>query len=202
MGTLDLFRVATVVASISLTSGCSTPGPPSTDLSEGNGGPTARIRIFWKNGAGVSIIPGASCISEGSNRQETSESWSETFASFIGTASDVSLGIPETERSRNRDGGLLATEYLKEYRVTARKPVIITAGAVTVQPSMTGRPGSGNSCEVRPFYFIPEPGADYEAYLTGTPSTGCQTTLRKISLNGNSVEIPKYLVFQCAQPDS
>ena len=130
----------------------------------------SRLRLFGQNGATAFLYRDSSCIrgmfSDGV--EKASGSMSSAFGSFIGSVSNTSLGIAETETSKNlsRKDGLLSKAYYREYEIPADKPSSLRLGFRDVSPFYvingvqyeTVSPSCSGDIT-----FTPRAGADYEA---------------------------------------
>ena len=140
-----------------------TPAAPATSS-------ISRLRLFGQNGATAFLYRDSSCIrgmfSDGV--EKASGSMSSAFGSFIGSVSNTSLGIPETDTSKNlsRKDGLLSKAYYREYEIPADKPSSLRIGFRDVSPFYVV---NGINYEtVSPscsgdITFTPRAGEDYEA---------------------------------------
>lgn len=158
--------------------------PPAADKA------TARIRLFGQNAVMVNYYPNSKC--DGGEGVRVSGGLGDAFSSFIGTAKNQSLGMPETPNTTNlsaRDG-MLSKAYFREYEITAGQPLTIAMGfreARAAPPAAI--PGAtatvttrAVSCRTIATTFVPEPGKDYEAALDIRSSEGvCVQVINEVS---------------------
>lgn len=145
------------------TEAVSAPAAPATST-------ISRLRLFGQNGATAFLYRDSSCIrgmfSDGV--EKASGGMSSAFGSFIGSVSNTSLGIAETETSKNlsRKDGIFSKAYFREYEVPADKPSSLRIGFRDVSPFYVV---NGINYEtVSPscsgdITFTPRAGEDYEA---------------------------------------
>ena len=154
---------ATTEAAAAVTEAASVPAAPATSA-------ISRLRLFGQNGATAFLYRDSSCIrgmfSDGV--EKASGGMSSAFGSLIGSVSNTSLGIPETETSKNlsRKDGIFSKAYFREYEVPADKPSSLRIGFQDVSPFYVV---NGINYEtVSPscsgdITFTPRAGEDYEA---------------------------------------
>ncbi len=154
--------------------------PAAATVPEAAGAPAApaepatssisRLRLFGQNGATAFLYRDSSCIrgmfSDGV--EKASGGMGSAFSSFVGTVSNTSLGIAETETSKNlsRKDGMLSKAYYREYEIPADKPSSLRLGFRDVSPFYvvngvryeTVSPSCSGDIT-----FTPRAGADYEA---------------------------------------
>jgi hypothetical protein len=125
---------------------------------------TARIRLFGQNGFGIKLYQNSACV--GGKSITVSGGLGDAFSSFVGTASNKSIGMPathNTENSSNRNG-FFSKAFFREYAIAAGKPVTITSG-------FASNPGPVyTACKRIATTFTPEAGKDYEVTLDITPT--------------------------------
>lgn len=117
----------------------------------------ARIRLFGQNGTGVVYYPNSKCEG-GSNSVTVSGGLGTTFSSFFGTIKSESIGIPETETTRNlaKRSSLLSKAYFREYQINAGEPITVALSFQDV---------GGAHCNALVYSFVAESGVDYEGRL-------------------------------------
>ncbi|MQQ99814.1 hypothetical protein [Glaciimonas soli] len=142
---------------------------------------TARIRLFGQNGFGVKLYENSSCV--GGKSETVSGGIGDAFASFVGAASNKSIGMPATPNSEHPSArnGFLSKAFFREYAITPQQPVTITS-------SFSSNPGTNNSLECRKLAttFTPEAGKDYEVSLELTP-TRCEQVINEIHATTDGV---------------
>lgn len=130
----------------------------------------SRLRLFGQNGATAFLYRDSSCIrgmfSDGV--EKASGGMSSAFGSLIGTVSNTSLGIAETETSQNlaRKDGFFSKAYFREYEIPANKPSSLRLGFQDVSPFYVANgvryDSVSPSCS-GDITFTPRAGEDYEA---------------------------------------
>ena len=141
----------------------STPAAPATSA-------ISRLRLFGQNGATAFLYRDSSCMrgmfSDGV--EKASGSMGSAFGSLIGSVSNTSLGIPETETSKNlaRKDGFFSKAYFREYEVPADKPSSLRIGFQDVSSFYVANgmryENVSPSCS-GDVTFTPRAGEDYEA---------------------------------------
>jgi hypothetical protein len=120
----------------------------------------ARIRLFGQNGIGVRYYPNSACI--GGESVSVSGGLGDAFSSFLGTASNKSIGIPATPNTEQlgAKNGVLSKAYFREYPISPDQPITITM-------NFQSNPGKTYMyCQRIGTTFIPEKGKDYEGALS------------------------------------
>jgi hypothetical protein len=120
---------------------------------------SARLRLFGQNGVGVNYYRNSAC--QGGENVRVSGGLGDAFSSFIGTASNQSIGMPDTPNTRNQAArnGILSKAYFREYQIAAGQPITITM-------SFKSNPGKRSEyCKTIATTFVPEKGKDYEGAL-------------------------------------
>lgn len=131
---------------------------------------TSRLRMFGQNGASAVLFRNSACVKSiwSSDAEKVSGSLGSAFSSFIGTAANISLGIAETDTSRNlsRKDGILSKAYFREYVIPADKPSSMRMGFKNVSSfyviNNLKYEAGGESCNGA-ISFVPKAGEDYEA---------------------------------------
>ncbi|GHU14180.1 hypothetical protein FACS189441_3240 [Betaproteobacteria bacterium] len=133
----------------------------------------ARIRLFGQNQRPSVMNVGKDCATGAKGyKVNVGGGFGDAFKSFAGAASNKSLGIPETESTRQlsaRDG-LLSKAFYQEFVIPAGTLVRVRAsyiGLTTTSSSpreiIISREKSSTSRDVP---FVPQAGKDYEAIST------------------------------------
>lgn len=143
---------------------------------------TARLRLFGQNAVMVKYYPNSKC--DGGDSVSVSGGMGDAFSSFIGTAKNQSIGMPETPTTANlaaRDG-LMSKAYFREYEIAAGQPVTIAMGFREARAVDTV------SCRTIVTTFVPEKGKDYEAGLDIRSREGvCVQTINEVSAASGGV---------------
>lgn len=162
----------------------------------------ARIRLYGQNQKPTIMTANIDCASKGNwQKVNVGGSMGDAFGSFVGTAKSHSIGIPETETSRNigKKNGLLSKAVFREFAIQAGKPVNVSAayiGLTTVSqsPQRTVIFHEG-SCRSATASFVPQAGRDYE--VIGLKGRGCGVAVYEISANGHTSPIALSDEFRC-----
>ncbi|MDR0565336.1 MAG: hypothetical protein LBG78_10445 [Azoarcus sp.] len=142
----------------------------------------ARIRLFGQNGMVVRFYRNSTC---NRGRAETvSGGLGSALSSFVGVASNESIGMPETPNVKNiaERSGILSKAYFREYTVEAGQPLTVT---------QSYRDVSGWYCSrASAITFIPEAGKDYEAAFDNDVRSGfCGASIKQIVTQDNEVAL-------------
>jgi hypothetical protein len=167
---------------------------PSAE-SAGDNAQTSRLRMFGQNGASAVLARDSSCAKNiwSDGVEKVSGGMGSAFSSFIGTVSNTSLGIAETDTTRklsNKDG-MLSKAYFREYVIPADKPSTMTMGFQDVssfyvadgirydwvKPSCRGA-----------ITFTPRAGEDYEAAFVWEGKT-CQLSVNQVVTKEGKTEL-------------
>lgn len=157
------------------------PSAPQADAAP-FGSAKARIRLFQQNGLSGGLSNEAACRADDSAAAAGAGFW-DVFASTFHAASNTSIGMPETETTRTLSDRSKAGSkaYFVEREVTAQAPVTLN---YSFESAATGR-----ACRTVYAYFIPEPGADYEARMDLTGGY-CILLVRRIDADGSLLRVP------------
>ncbi|STR45562.1 hypothetical protein [Iodobacter fluviatilis] len=155
----------------------------------------SRIRVFGQNGAGARVYPGLSCVKSvwSSDGILVSGGMGQAFSSFVGMASNISLGMAETDSSRNLSSkdGILSKAYYQEHEIAAGQPASVALSyndvssfyiANGVSYSTVGRRCGGNVT------FTPQAGMDYEAGFAWSGKK-CSIVINQILSKDGNVEL-------------
>lgn len=94
----------------------------------------------------------------------------DAFSSFLGTTKNESIGIGETENTKNikQSGGLLSKVFYREFVVPAGREVQVRNAIIGLTNFHRSPEGTVTmvqrqpSCSSQIISFVPEPGKDYE----------------------------------------
>jgi hypothetical protein len=137
-------------------------------------GHSARIRLFGQNQRPSIMTVGRDCATgEAGQEINVGGGLGDAFRSFARSATNESLGIPETGTTRqlSRRDGLLSKAFYREFVIPAGRPVLVRAAFIGLTTSMTTIAANRKyrttyhepSYRTRAVSFIPEAGKDYEA---------------------------------------
>lgn len=155
--------------------------------SNNNGTSESRLRLFGQNGAGVVLYRDSKCIkpSLGKDDERVSGGLSSAFSSMFGTVSNTSIGMPETDTTRNlsKKNGLLSKAYFREYVIASNKPITVVMGFQDVSSFYNANgvhySRISPSCKGA-IQFVPHAGADYEASFSWS-ERGCELGMNRVS---------------------
>jgi hypothetical protein len=179
---------------------------PSGEASSGeNIQNTSRLRIFGQNGASVALFRNSSCVKSfwSSDAEKVSGGLGSAFSSFIGTVSNTSIGIPETETTRHlsQKSGILSKAYFREYALPSEKPSSMRMGFQDVSWFYVANgiryEVSSPSCRGA-ITFTPHAGEDYESSFVWQGDTCTLSVNQVVSKDGKTVLLPVPVV---AAPD-
>jgi hypothetical protein len=118
------------------------------------------------------------------------------FGSFVGTASNQSIGIPDTPNVKNiteRDG-ILSKAYFREYVVEAEQPLALFLKLLGTPSGRGTNPGPQHHirryCNAITGTFIPETGKDYEVTLDVEPGFCVARVNQVLIQDGEVVLLP------------
>jgi hypothetical protein len=155
----------------------------------------SRIRMFGQNGAMASLFKGMDCVKSAwsSEAVMVSGSMGSAFGSLFGAVSNTSLGIAETETTKNlsqRDG-ILSKAYFREYEIPADKPTSMNLGFRNVSSFYKGNgariwhEGASYNGAIS---FMPKASEDYEV---GFEMKGgqCILSVNQVVTKGEVIEL-------------
>lgn len=177
-----------------------------------NGTSKSRIRLFGQNNTGVVIYRNSKCVKKnlGKEDQRVSGGFSDALGSFIGNVSNASIGMPETETTKNlkKNDRLLSKTYFREYVIDSNKAVTIDASFQDVSNVYTSNgiiySKSGARCQKDPLFpvavwFMPIAGADYEVSFKHSDGN-CDLRVKRISQKGGVAtlkSVTAYVAYPC-----
>lgn len=167
----------------------------------GGNAPTARLRMFGQNGASAVLFKGSACVKSfwSGDGEKVSGGAGSAFSSFIGTVSNTSLGIAETDTTRNlsRKDGFFSKAYFREYDIPADRPSSMRMGfqdvsSFYVVKEVDGVPGFrydavSPSCRGA-ISFTPRAGEDYEAAFVWQGKT-CSLSINQVTTKEGKTEL-------------
>lgn len=156
----------TAAATLLLTA-CVTTHPPaiSQQYDPSN---SARIRLFGQNGKPTSMTVE---VSQGETVEvNVGGSMGDAFSSFFGTVKNESIGISETENTKNiqQNSNLLSKVFYREFVIPAGRELQVRNSSITLGNFFHNPDGSikrienQERCSSQIVSFVPEPGKDYE----------------------------------------
>ncbi|QHE93261.1 hypothetical protein PI93_011430 [Pandoraea fibrosis] len=129
---------------------------------------SARIRLFGQNGKSTSMTVE---VSQGEFVEvNVGGSTGDAFSSFFGTVKNESIGISETENTKNiqQNSDLLSKIFYREFVIPAGRELQVKNSFITVGNFFHNPDGSIKSiknkkrCSSEIVSFVPKPGKDYE----------------------------------------
>lgn len=154
-------------AALMMLSACATTQLPATsqryDPSD-----SARIRLFGQNGT-----PSIMTVQLQENKKvevNVGGGVGDAFGSLLGTVKNESIGISQTENTRNlqQGGGLLSKVFYREFVIPAGREVQVKNAFIGLT-NVNHNPGTGltmiqkqGNCSSQVVAFVPEAGKDYE----------------------------------------
>ena len=162
-------RSLTLLATTLLLSGVVFPAVADT-TSDYNPSNQSRIRLFGQNGKPTIMTSGIDCANKQKGEKvNVGGGLGDAFGSFIGSAKNKSIGIPETETTKNlsQQNGILSKAMYKEFVIPADKSVNLKAAYIGLTTALEGADGSKiisyeGSCQSNIASFTPQAGHDYE----------------------------------------
>lgn len=146
----------------------------------------SRLRVFAVNGGAAFLHKGAACYSDDTELM-VGGGLANSFKSLTGTASNLSIGMPETERSRQVQAGGWNMGNQWYYQEHELPPAEVSTLRLTV----------GN-CQWVSAAFMPVPGVDYEAHLVAEPQLKrCVMTINRILPAGDLKPVPLLPAKKC-----
>jgi hypothetical protein len=181
----------------------------TADITSGDRPPTSRIRLFAQNGSTTSVYKNSKCIRHTPENGDIKigGDFSSTFRSFIGSADNTSIGMPETETTDHikEKSSFFSKIYYREYEISANVPLTLKSAFQDVS-SFYKSDGinyfsSGASCRDA-ISFIPQKGEDYEIAFNWHDQE-CHVELNQIVQQDEKVVLQPvkiYGTFEC-DPD-
>ena len=155
----------------------------STHSSGYNPDKHSRVRVYGQNGRPAEMFV---TIEGKTEKVNVGGSLGQAFSSFIGTKDNESIGIPETEFSKDPSqfGGFLSKAFFKEFVVPAGMEIKVKNSILGTQhrheDKVFNRTVIYNfkGCSGDMVTFIPQAGKDYE--VVPFPSKDCGVTVYEI----------------------
>jgi hypothetical protein len=154
--------------------------------------------MFGQIGATAVLFRGSACVKDfwSEEGEKASGGFGSAFSSFFGSVSNTSLGIPETETSRNLSSrnGLLSKAYFREYSIPADQPSSMRLGFQDKAPfyipphfgpGTFSYPYVDRSCHGA-ISFVPEAEKDYELAFSWQGKT-CHAAVNEVVRNRDTV---------------
>jgi hypothetical protein len=167
---------------------------PDASAIEGTA-PISRLRLFGQNGASAVLFRDRTCVKSiwSGDGEKASGGIGSAFGSFVGAVSNSSLGIAETETTRNlsQKDGMLSKAYFREYVIPADKPSSISMGfknigSFYVMHGVRYETG-GSSCHGA-ITFTPRAGEDYEAGFVMGDGV-CRLSMNRVLVEDGKTEL-------------
>ncbi|MBQ9600634.1 MAG: hypothetical protein IJR46_01320 [Neisseriaceae bacterium] len=195
---------------------CSSTNAPIEQISaQYNPKTQARIRLYGQNGHSSTIHYGIDCRNTNNKGVEFNvggASIGQAFSSLIGTVKSQSIGIPETEisrniRSQNKAG---SRAFFQEIVITAGLPVNAQSNVASLSTNHTfyehradglykvNQRSTTPGCSSHIGSFIPQAGQDYEIIGNGSRSA-CAVAVYQIAKNGDITPVALNEKTVCSQ---
>ena len=190
----DMKRLWTVTIGVTLAMSMASSAwaEPAADY---NPAEQARIRLFGQNQKPTIMTSGIDCEQgKKGDKINVGGGLGDAFGSFIGSAKNKSIGIPETETTRHlsEQNGILSKAMYKEFVIPANKPVNVQAAyigltttATSVQEKTIAYEGSCHSDTVS---FVPQAGHDYEV-ISLKQGSNCGVAVAEVISAGSSTSL-------------
>lgn len=156
----------------------------STQHSSYNPTTDARIRLYGQNGRPTLMLVNH----QGKTEKVTiGGGLGQAFSSMIGTKDNESIGIPESELSKNPEvlDGIISSAFFKEFIIPANSEITVNNSIMGTQhrhnDTVFNRTVVFNfkGCSGQEVTFIPQAGKDYEVAPIGL-TKGCGVTVYEI----------------------
>ena len=125
----------------------------------------------------------------------------DAFGSLVGASSSQSMGIPETEISKNvgKMNGLASRAFFREFAVPAGKPVNAQTFYIGLtntlrSPTLTVTQYEG-SCSSNIASFVPQAGHDYE--IVGSKGRSCGVSVFEVGAQGELTPVAVEPAVRC-----
>lgn len=156
---------------------------------------TSRLRMFGQNGAAAVLFKDSACVKSiwSDEGEKVSGGWGSAFSSFIGNVSNTSLGIAETDTTRNlsRKDGIFSKTYFREYALPPDKPSSMRMGFQDVSSFYVANgiryDSISASCKGA-ISFTPHAGEDYEAAFAWE-GRNCRLSVNQVVTREGAVEL-------------
>jgi hypothetical protein len=157
--------------------------------------------MFGQNAASAALFRDSACVKSiwSSDAEKVSGGFGSAFSSFVGKASNTSLGIAETDTTRNlsKKDGIFSKAYFREYVIPADKPSSMRMGFQDVSSFYVvngayGAPGFrydsvSPSCRGA-ISFTPRAGEDYEAAFVWEGKS-CSLSVNQVVSKDGKIEL-------------
>ena len=162
----------------------------------------ARIRLYGQNGKPSYAYTNVDCESNPKGTKiGVGGSLGDAFGSLVGASSSQSMGIPETEISKNvgKMNGLASRAFFREFAIPAGKPV----NAQTFYIGLTNTRHTEThtviqhegSCSSNMASFVPQAGHDYE--IVGSKGRSCGVSVFEVGAQGELTPVAVDAAVQC-----
>ncbi|MBR5940286.1 MAG: hypothetical protein IKZ88_03435 [Neisseriaceae bacterium] len=179
-----------VISSLLLLVACSSNAPVVTQTNtQYNPENQARVRLYGQNGHPTIAWYGIDCEDRRQSRGtkiNVGGGTKKAFSSFVGTVKSESIGIPETETSRNvgQQNGVLSRAFFQEIAVPAGLPMNVQSSFVIMGSTYNKR------CRTKIGSFVPEAGKDYEIVGTvGERKEWCSLAAFEVTQDGSTTPV-------------
>lgn len=158
---------------------------------------TSRLRMFGQNGASAVLFRGTACVKNfwSSDGEKASGGFGSAFSSFAGKVTNTSLGIADTDTTRNlsKKDGMFSKAYFREYQIPADKPSSMRMSFRDVSSFYVVNgiryDAVSTSCHGA-ISFTPHAGQDYEAAFTWDDKVCRLAVNQVVSKDGKTELVP------------
>ena len=151
--------------------------------------------MFGQNGASAVLARDSTCAKNiwSDDAEKVSGGMASAFSSFIGAVTNTSLGIAETDTTRNlsKKDGMLSKAYFREYVIPADRPSTMSMGFQDVSSFYVA--GGIRYESVSPscrgaISFTPRAGEDYEAAFVWE-GRACRLSVNRVVTQDGKTEL-------------
>ena len=191
------------LSSLILLAACTSNAPVHQKSSAGYDSQSqARIRLYGQNGKPSYAYTNVDCESNPKGTKiGVGGSLGDAFGSLVGASSSQSMGIPETEISKNvgKMNGLASRAFFREFAVPAGKPVNAQTFYIGLtntlrSPTLTVTQYEG-SCSSNIASFVPQAGHDYE--IVGSKGRSCGVNVFEVGAQGELTPVAVEPAVRC-----
>lgn len=182
---------------------CTTPAAVKNIGTSYDAQKEARIRVYAQNQKPSTVWSGIDCASNSKGKKVSiGSSLGDAFGSLTGTVNSKSIGIAETDISKNagQRNGILSRTFFREWTVEAGKPLNVQAAYIGLsnrleKPTYTEIYYEG-SCRSNIASFVPQAGHDYE--IVGSRGKKCAVSVYEVASDGSLTPVKLSEAYYCA----
>ena len=162
----------------------------------------ARIRLYGQNGKPSYAYTNVDCESNPKGTKiGVGGSLGDAFGSLVGASSSQSMGISETEISKNvgKMNGLASRAFFREFAISAGKPVNAQTFYIGLTNTLHTETHTviqhEGSCSSNMASFVPQAGHDYE--IVGNRGRSCGVSVFEVGAQGELTPVAVDAAVQC-----